>query len=241
MTGGTDGGATGGRSDLQADYLEMIAALGHELRRPLTVIRGAATLMIDMDGRLAPDKAVEMLNLIDGNVEDMSDLIEDLLVMAHLEAGDLHLYNEPVDAASLVAEATEAERRRTGDHPVRVLGAPPELIVNADRDRSVRALRALVQNAARHAPADSPIEVIVTEDGAASDRVRFEVRDSGPGIPAAEHEHVFDRFTKLTPGAGLGLGLYLVRGLARSMGGDAGVGDAPDGASAVWFTLRRRG
>ena len=232
-------GARGG-SPPGADYLEAMSALGHELRRPLTVIRGAATLMLDMEGALPPDKTVEMLALIDSNVEEASDLIEDLILMVHIEAGDLRLFEEPVDVAELVSHAVAAERRHTGDHPVTVLGAAPGLKVEADRDRAVRCLRALLSNAARNSPPEAPIEVAVDANGG-SGHVRFEVLDRGSGLPAPDRERAFQRFTKLVNGSGLGLGLYLVRGLARAMGGEAGAGDRPGGGATVWFTLKRRG
>ena len=238
MNAGTRGEPTPNRAE--SDYLEAMSALGHELRRPLTVIRGAATLMLDMDGTLPPDKTVEMLGLIDANVEEASDLIEDLILMVHLEAGDMRLFQEPVDVAELVAQAVAAERRHTGSHPVTVLGAAPGVTVEADRDRAVRCLRALLSNAARHSPVEAPIEVAVDTNGDHRG-VRFQVLDRGPGLPAADRERAFQRFTKLVDGSGLGLGLYLVRGLARAMGGDAGAADRPGGGAAVWFTLKRRG
>jgi two-component system sensor histidine kinase KdpD len=231
-----------GRTPTDDIYLEIMSALGHELRRPLTVIRGAATLMLDMSGRLPPEKAAQLLTLIDGNVGEMSDLIEDLLLTVHLQAGDLRLFEEPVDVAEMVAMAVEAERRHTGSHPVTVLGATPGVQVDADRDRAVRALRALLDNAGRHSPAGSPIEITVADAaGPNGGQIRFEVRDHGPGIPAADRQRAFERFTKLGGGAGLGLGLYLVQGLARTMGGDAGAGDPAGGGAMVWFTLNRRG
>ncbi|HEX6548604.1 MAG TPA: HAMP domain-containing sensor histidine kinase [Candidatus Dormibacteraeota bacterium] len=219
--------------------LETISVLGHELRRPLTVIRGAATLMLDDAGRVPTEYLLPMLALIDANVEEMSELIEDVLLMVHLEAGDLRLIEEPIEVAGLVEAAVERERGHTGEHPVTILGAAPGLQVEGDRDRAVRALRALLHNAARFSPPAAPIEVTVApQDG----HVRFEVADQGPGIPAADRERAFRRFLQLEPGqSGLGLGLYLVRGLARAMGGEAGTDDRPGGGFAVWFTLRRRG
>ena len=221
-----------------APYLELISVIGHELRRPLTVIRGAATLMLDMDGKMPARNALEMLRMIDVNVEDMSDLIEDLLLMVHLEARDLQLFTEPVEVADLVAGAVDGERRHLGEHSVTVLGAAPGLAVDADRGRAIRALRCLLGNAARFSPAGSPVEVSVRPQNGA---VRFEVLDRGPGIPAAELETAFERFQRAGDGAGLGLGLYLVRGLARAMGGEAGAGSRKGGGAAVWFTLNRRG
>ncbi len=225
-------------SEAGSPYLELISVIGHELRRPLTVIRGAATLMLDTEDRLPPDRAVEMLRMIDANVEDMSDLIEDLLIMVHLETHDLGLFMEPIQVAEMVSAGVEIERRRLGEHPVTVLGAAPGLVVKADRSRAVRALRALLSNAARHSPEGSPIEISVESQGP---RVRIEVLDRGPGIPAAEREAVFERFRRLGESSRLGLGLYLVRGLARAMGGKAGASERPGGGATVWFTLGRRG
>ncbi len=219
--------------------LEALSVLGHELRRPLTVIRGAATLMLESQGQLDPATATQMLTLIDQNVEEMSDLIDDVLLMVHVEAGDLSLREEPVDVADLVATAVEAERRHTAEHPVTVLGAAPGLTVAGDRQRALRVLRALVHNAARFSPPGLPVEVLV---GEREDQIRFEVQDRGPGIPAAARDAVFDRYRQLADGAaGIGLGLYLARRLARLMGGDAGIGDRPGGGTTAWFTLRRSG
>ena len=225
-------------SEAGSPYLELMSVIGHELRRPLTVIRGAATLLLDTEGRMPPDRALEMLRMIDVNVEDMSDLIEDLLVMVHLESHDLGLFMEPIEVAEVVSSALEVERRKLGEHAVTVLGAAPGLVVAADRSRAVRALRALLSNAARYSPAGSPIEVSV--EGKAR-LVRIEVQDRGPGIPAAEREAAFERFGRAGEGSGLGLGLYLVRGLARAMGGEAGASERPGGGATVWFTLGRRG
>jgi len=225
-------------SEAGSPYLELMSVIGHELRRPLTVIRGAATLLLDTESRMPPDRALEMLRLIDVNVEDMSDLIEDLLLMVHLEARDLGLFMEPIEVAEVVATALETERRRLGDHAVTVLGAAPGLVVEADRGRSVRALRALLSNATRFSPAGSPIEISVA---AKPGRVRIEVQDRGPGIPAAERDAAFERFRRGSQGSGLGLGLYLVRGLARAMGGEAGAADRAGGGATVWFTLGRSG
>jgi two-component system sensor histidine kinase KdpD len=225
-------------SEAGSPYLELMSVIGHELRRPLTVIRGAATLMLDMEGQLPPERTVEMLRMIDVNVEDMSDLIEDLLVMVHLEAHDLGLFMEPIQVAEVVSAAIETERRRLGDHPVTVLGAAPGLAVEADRSRAVRALRALLSNAARYSPAGSPIEISVESN---KPQVRIEVQDRGPGIPAAERDAAFERLRRLGEGSGLGLGLYLVRGLARAMGGEAGASERQGGGATVWFTLGRSG
>lgn len=212
--------------------------LGHELRRPLTVIRGASTLLIDDADTLPDASRQQMLSMIDRSATEMSDLIDDVLIAVHLDIGDVHFSLEPVDVGSLVDAAVEPVR---GEEPPRgvEIGPTEGLTVEADREHAVRALRALVLNAHRHSPAGRAVTVTASAEG---DVVRLTVLDRGPGIPAEQRERAFERFVRLDPNAsGAGLGLFLARGLARGMGGDVSVADREDGGTAACFTLRRRG
>jgi len=225
-------------SPAQNPYLELMSVIGHELRRPLTVIRGAATLLLDTEGRMPPDRALEMLRMIDVNVEDMSDLIEDLLVMVHLESHDLGLFMEPIEIAEVVSSALEVERRKLGEHAVTVLGAAPGLVVEADRSRAVRVLRALLSNAARYSPPGSPIEVSVE---AKARLVHIEVQDRGPGIPEDAIAHVFDRFYRVDLSrsrhmGGAGLGLSIVSAIIHQHGGQVQVESTP-GMGSIFTVL----
>jgi two-component system, OmpR family, sensor histidine kinase KdpD len=212
--------------------------LGHELRRPLTVIRGASTLLIDDADALPPGSRQQMLSMIDRSSAEMSDLIDDVLMAVHLDIGDVQFSLEPVDVRGLVEDAVGAIRLEEPARGVEI-GPTDGLAVEADREHALRALRALVENADRHSPAGDT--VTVTAD-AEDDVVRLLVLDRGPGIPAAERERAFERFTRLDPNAsGAGLGLFLARGLARGMGGEVSLADREDGGTAACFTLRRRG
>lgn len=219
---------------------ETLRVLGHELRRPLTVIRGASTLLVEDAEALPPESRQQMLAMIDRSAAMMSDLLDDLHAAVHLDAGDIEYFVEPVDVAGLVGEAVELARRDSPDRRVEVRGLDAgDLEVEADREQAVRALRALVANALHFSPPDALVEVVVGgEDGWLS----LDVRDRGPGFPAAGRERAFEKFTRMDQHAGgAGLGLYLARGLARGMGGDVTVNDREDGGSVVCFTLRRRG
>jgi two-component system, OmpR family, sensor histidine kinase KdpD len=230
-------GVKGGRA--QAGRLEVVSTLGHELRRPLTVIRGAATLLLDTRGNVPERTAVEMLRLIDRGVEDMSDLIEDVLTACHLEAGDLALYPDAVGVAEVVEPVVDAMRLRAGSHPILVLGSAPGLRVEADASRARQALRALVANALRYSPPEGAVEISVHPEGG---WVELEVLDRGPGLPEGHVDAAFEPFRRVDQSAsGPGLGLFLVRGLAQAMGGSAGYRPRPGGGSAFWFTLKRRG
>jgi signal transduction histidine kinase len=221
--------------------LETLRVLGHELRRPLTVIRGASTLLIDDADRLPADSRVQMLTMIDRSAIEMSGLIDDLLISVHLEMGDVQFAAEPVDLSGLVAEAVEAARREDPARSVEVggLDGGDGLEVEVDREHALSALRALLVNAIRYSPEGSAIEVAAVPE---ADRVEVRVLDRGPGIPAEQRERAFERFVRLDPNTGgAGLGLYLARGLARGMGGDVSLTDREDGGTIVCFTLRRRG
>ncbi|HKA11096.1 MAG TPA: HAMP domain-containing sensor histidine kinase [Candidatus Dormibacteraeota bacterium] len=217
---------------------EALRVLGHELRRPLTVIRGAATLLVDETDRLPAGSREQMLTLIDTSAAAMADLIDDLLVAVHLESGDLRFTIEPVALSSLVAEMVEAAGRVAPDRAIQIAGHD-DLVVEVDREQALRALHAVVVNAIHFSPAGTPVEVAVSADPGA---VSLLVLDRGPGIPAPQRERAFEKFARLDQQAGgAGLGLFLARGLVRGMGGDVTVGEREDGGAAVCFTLRRRG
>jgi signal transduction histidine kinase len=211
--------------------------LGHELRRPLTVIRGASTLLIDDGDALAPTSRKQMLTLIDRSATEMSDLIDDLLVAVHLELGDIQYALEPVALRLLVAEAVEAASHLEPASGLEV-GDMDGLEVEVDREHALRAVRALLANARRFSPQGGTVQVVADAQG---DVVRLQVLDRGPGVPAGQRERAFEKFARLDPSTGgAGLGLFLARGLARGMGGEVTLADREDGGTAACFTLRRR-
>lgn len=218
--------------------LDALRALGHSLRGPLTVLRGAATLLVDEADRLPAASRTQMLGLIDDSTTALSDLIDDLLIAVHLELGDLEYRLEPADLRALVEEGIEAARRLDGGRAIEVTGVD-DLEVEVDREQAVRALRAVLGNAIRYSAEGSPVQVAVSAGQAA---VEVAVLDRGPGIPESQRERAFEKFSRLdaTAAAGAGLGLFLARGLARGMGGDLRAEDREDGGAALCFTLRRR-
>ncbi len=176
------------------DCVETLRVLGHELRRPLTVLRGASTLLIDESDALPPASREQMLGLIDRSATAMSDLIDDLLTSVHLELGDVEYMLEPVDLAGLVTDAVEAAGHEDPARTVDVRGLDG-LVVEADREQAVRVLRALVANAVRYS-AEGPVEVTASAE---ADVVTLLVLDRGPGIPAAQRERAFERFSRIDP------------------------------------------
>jgi signal transduction histidine kinase len=216
--------------------VETLRVLGHEMRRPLTVIRGASSLLVDDADALPPDSRQQMLVLIDRSAAAMSDLLDDVQTAVHLEADDLPFALEAIDLAALVDDALESARSWHPARHVHVRGLDG-LEVEADREHALHALRALLVNALRFSPEHTVVEVVASQD---ADVIRVEVLDRGSGFPAADRERAFEKFTRLDPNAGgAGLGLYLARGLARGMGGEVSVSDREDGGAVVCFTLKR--
>ena len=214
---------------------EVLSALGHELRRPLTVIRAASTLLVDSETDLDTEGRARMTALVDGGVESLADLIDDLSVCGELVAGTARSDPERLELAPLVGRAVAAARRSDPDAAVNV-SVPRRLLVFADGDGTVRALRHLVANALRFG-AGAPVEVAASAE---PDTVRVAVLDRGPGLPAGATERAFQRFVRLDDRGGPGLGLFVARGLARLMGGDVLLESRDGGGAAAILVVPRR-
>ncbi|WP_219635490.1 sensor histidine kinase [Nocardioides ungokensis] len=202
---------------------DLVADVAHELRSPLASMR----LQTDVARRLG--EGGELVDGVDAEVSRMSSLVDDLLLLARLDAhGPAGTPAEAVDVGRALAEVAESH---VGPGPrFTVESSPgPAPVAWTRPDELRRILDNLVDNARRHATA----EVRVTarsDDG----RVLVLVDDDGPGIPADDRERVFERFTRLDDArardaGGSGLGLAIVRELARSRGGDVRLGESPTG------------
>ena len=156
-------------------------------------------------------------------------LIEQLLLAAQSERGRASFLSTvaervEVDAADLLAEAaSEARAGAAGDRVE--LRCDRSLPVRLAPDAVLQALGSLVDNACKYSPEDRPVRLVGERDGASA---VLAVEDAGAGVPLEERERIFERFTRLEPGRGLGLGLYIARQLARAQGGDLVVTDAPE-------------
>jgi signal transduction histidine kinase len=193
----------------------------HELRTPITVALGHAELIQRSadDPTLAEDAAV-----IADELMRLRRLADRLLLLAGTEDPEfLHL--RPVDVETIVVDAV---RRWTATPRRWLLGGTDEATVLADADRLEVALDALIENAVNHTQEQDTIEVSIRRRGA---RAMISVRDTGAGIPAADLDHIFDRFARADPGrsrhtGGFGLGLSIVRVIVDAHGGDVQVTSA---------------
>ncbi len=210
----------------------VLLSVSHDLRTPLTSIRGYAEGI--EDGTIAPAEGAAVVGREAGRLER---LVGDLLALARLRQGVLEVHREAIDLEAVAREAEERLRPRAREAgvEVRVEGGPAP--VTADHGRALQVVTNLLDNAIRVSPRGEPVTVAVGPG-------ELRVSDRGPGIPAAELPRTFERFHLRGRGAhaspdGAGLGLAIVRELTEAMGGTVAVENLPDrGAS---FTVRLPG
>ena len=204
---------------LRAEFLGMVS---HELRAPLTSIRGSADTLMDAQDSLDPAEMRQFHRIIREQADQMQGLITDLLDVARIDAGTLAVAPESSDVAVLVDRARNTFLSGGARHDI-LLDLPPDLPwVMADRRRIVQVLGNLLSNAARHSPAGYPIRVEAAPSGV---QVEISVSDDGAGIAAERLPHLFRRFSR--PGAegpargtvGSGLGLAICKGIVEAHGG----------------------
>ncbi|GAA2802309.1 HAMP domain-containing sensor histidine kinase [Saccharopolyspora taberi] len=201
---------------------------GHELRTPITIIRGNLEL-VDADPRARRAR----IELVTDELDRMSRMVEDLLVLATANRPDF-LLPAPIEVSEVVEEvfvkaSALADRTWLLDQPA---DAPPA-VLHADRQRITQALIQLAQNAVQHTAPDSPIWIGSDVDGRVA---RIWVRDSGPGVPPDQQDHVFDRFARATRtrhSQGAGLGLAIVKAIAEAHAGRVRLHNRP-GAGATF-------
>ena len=212
---------------------ELVSTVAHELRSPLTSVKGfTATLLAKWD-RFNDDQKRLMLETVNADADRVTRLITELLDIARIDSGRLTVSRQVVDIGKVVARHVAAMAAR-GEDPerfdVRVADGIPEMWVDADKLDQV--LGNLLENAVRHGAGTVTIVVEPAGDGAS-----VTVTDEGEGIPDEQRDRVFTRFWRSGRRGGTGLGLYIVRGLVEAHGGQIEVGSAPGGGARFRFVL----
>jgi signal transduction histidine kinase len=219
---------------------EFVLTASHELRSPLTSVQGFAELLMLERDQLS-SKQVETVEIILDNTRHLTRLLNDLLDLARSDAGRLTIKPVRTDTASLVDEAVRTIRGQTdaADQTIEETVDPdlPPLVVDPDRIRQV--LINLLTNAHEYCPSGARIAVSAKRVG---DEVEVRVTDDGPGIPPAQLEHIFERFTRGDAGltqrvGGTGLGLAISKSLVELHGGTIGAESTPGGGSDFHLRL----
>ncbi len=212
---------------------EYVAVAAHELRTPLAAILGVLATLKSHGSVLEESVRDELVDGATVQTERLSRLVEELLTLSRIEDGVLRMSFVAAETGELVTEAARASSTRDR-LSVRIDG---DGSVVCDVDAVIRVLTNLLDNARKYSPPETQITLVVTEE---EDRIRFSVRDAGPGISANEREAIFERFRRGgTTKPGSGLGLYIARGLVQAHGGELSVRAAPGGGSEFRFWLPR--
>jgi signal transduction histidine kinase len=232
----------GVRDDAERMRRELVAAISHDLRTPITSLR----LLTDAIADDVVDDTTRRAYLaqMGTHVDALSALIDDLFELSRLEAGEIAWSMEQVRLDELVGETVDAMRVQADTRRVRVRAElPPGLRpTQGDPEKLQRVLFNLIQNAIRHTPADGSV---VVRAAPAGDAVEIEVADTGAGIAAADRERIFEPFFRggaqaARPADGAGLGLAISRAIVEAHGGRIWLADAPAGTS-VRFSLPVKG
>jgi signal transduction histidine kinase len=246
------------RERLERSRAELVSTVAHELRSPLTSVKGFTATLLNKWGRFTDDQKRVMLETVNADADRVTRLITELLDVSRIESGRMEVHRELVDlpdrARRIIAgrvAAGEAEDR----FRLEVRSGLPETWLDADKIDQI--LGNLVENAVRHGAgivtivveparmdgeaADMPAAALGTPDAAA-----VSVRDQGEGISPEVAPRVFGRFWRGKPrggsrrgqhGGGTGLGLYIVKGLVEAHGGTIGVRRAPGGGAEFRFIV----
>lgn len=223
----------------QADRIksEFLATVSHELRTPLTAVKGFVdTVLLHWD-RLGDDQRRAMLERASSNADVLARRIDQLLDLSRIEAGHIELLAEDTRLDELIDATITGLRPLLQDHRV-VVDVAPGLRAWVDRESFAHILDNLVTNAVKFAPVATVVEVGARRDG--GDAVVW-VRDEGIGIPADEHERIFERFYRVSspkgPRRGSGIGLAVVRRFVELHGGEVTVESEPGHGATFRFTL----
>jgi two-component system sensor histidine kinase KdpD len=218
----------------------LLTSISHDLRTPLASILGSASSLATQGESLDSPTRLDLTLNIQDEAERLNRFIANLLDMTRLEFGPLRPNTGPVELSDAIGSVLRRARKILATHPTKVELQPELPLLDVDEVLFEQVLFNLLDNAAKYAPAGSPVTIRAWRH---NDRVGVQVLDEGPGIPPADLEHVFDKFYRGGGSdrrrAGTGLGLAICRGFIEAMRGTIGAGNRTDTTGAV-FTLMLR-
>jgi signal transduction histidine kinase len=221
-----------GRARLDRERSDLVATVAHELRSPLTGVKGFVQALLNRWDKLSDAQKKLMLTTVHADSDRLSRLIAELLDVARIDTGRLALYPRPCDSEVLVRRVVDSVSESTSRViELDVDGDLPE--INADPDKFTQVVTNLIENALRHG--DGRVTVTLSEmpGWANFAGVHMTVDDQGAGIPEEIRQRVFTKFWKHGERGGSGLGMYLVNGLVRAHGGILDIDDAPGGGARI--------
>lgn len=222
------------RNQRDRERSDLVATVAHELRSPLTGIKGFTSTLLSKWDRFTEAQRQFMLETVDSDADRLSRLITELLDAARIDAGRLTLRRGPVKLEEVVQSVLRSVSGGGEPFELETRGEP--YLVWGDPDRMTQVATNLVENALRHGHGLARVVVEHLDDAQGA---VLEVHDQGPGIPEQMRQRVFSRFWRSGPGAGSGLGMYIVRGIVEEHGGRIDIGEADGGGALirVWLPV----
>jgi PAS domain S-box-containing protein len=224
---------TAARARTERSGAELVSTVAHELRSPLTSVKGFTATLLTKWERFNDEQKKLMLQTVNADADRVTRLISELLDVSRIEAGRLELRKQVVDVPAVVQRDIDA-RIAAGESTDRfrlvVTGELPEMWV--DPDKLAQVVGNLVENAVRHGGGAVTVTVSPYDDGA-----EVIVADEGEGIPHQAVGRIFTKFWRGGSRGGTGLGLYIAKGIVEAHGGTIEAGRAPDGGALLRFTL----
>lgn len=223
----------------EANSLKMkfLAMISHELRTPLTAIKGFTSTLLSEDVQWSETDQKEFIRIMDEEADRLTGLVEQLLDVSRLQAGNLSIDPKPHNLNDIVRSAAAQLNAVTIQHDL-LIDLPPDLPpVQADANRVVQVIVNLVSNAVKYSP---PYTRIIVSASHKADAVQVDVIDAGVGIPESEREHVFEAFRQLDrklSSQGAGLGLAICKGFVEAHNGRIWIQGGIDKGTCVSFTL----
>lgn len=217
---------------------DLVSTVSHELRSPLTSVKGFTKTLLAKWDRFTDDQKRQMLATVNEDADRVTRLLGELLAVSRIDAGRLQLKRQMIDIADIAKRVGERVEAGVGAGRTIVVDVDPMPELYADPDRVEQVLSNLLENAVRYA--DGDITVTAEE---LPEAVAVSVTDTGEGIPAEFHGPIFTKFFR-RPGErkqGTGLGLYITKGLVQAHGGEISVTSDPGAGSVFRFTLPKGG
>ncbi len=224
------------RQRLERVRSDLISTVSHEIRSPLTSVKGFTSTMLAKWDRFTDEQKKLMLQTINYDADRVTRLLGDLLDVSRLEAGRLELKRQEVDVVTLATDAVMRLRLNAEEHSIEVVFPDGLPKVTADPHRIEQVLMNLVENALKYA---KPGRITVSGDEDAG-KITVRVTDEGEGIPADHLPHIFTKFYRRGSGerrSGTGLGLFICKGIIEAHGGDLSVERSDPSGTVFAFTL----
>lgn len=223
---------------------DFVANVSHELRTPVTIIKGYAETLLDGALESDPGRARRFVEIIASHSERLTNLINDILTLSHLETKDALMEMSPLDVCGTISKASLLLQERADQKGITIdnQAAGCQLPrVQADQGRLEQVLLNLLENAIKYTPDNGRIRLFAEENG---EFIRVSVADTGIGIPFKDLPRIFERFYRVDEArtreqGGTGLGLAIVKHIVQLHGGDVAVSSETGKGSVFSFTLRK--